>query len=110
MKSPYDIIKSRYITEKASVLASLKDSNSSKSLKKFDKPKYLFLVDTKANKTEIAWAIEKIYKDKKIKVLSVNTINMHPKKKRVRGFPGRTKHQKKAIVTLQAGDSLDDQV
>jgi len=109
-KSPYDIIKSRYITEKASVLNSLKDSQSNACIKKFDKPKYVFLVNPKANKKEIKWALEKIYEEKKIKVLSVNTINIHPKTKRVRGHIGKTKHKKKAIVTLETGDSLDDQV
>ena len=109
-KSPFDIIKSRYITEKATVLASLKDAKSNACLKKFDKPKYVFLVDPKANKKEIMWAIEKIYEDKKIKVLAVNTISIHPKIKRVRGHFGKTKHMKKAIVTLEAGDSLEDQV
>src|SRR3989344_7996970 len=104
MKSPYDIIKNRYITEKSSVLLGLKNSNSSKSLKKFDKPKYVFLVDPKANKKEIAWALEKIYEKNKIKVVSVNTINVHPKKKRVKGFIGKTNHMKKAIVTLQSND------
>jgi large subunit ribosomal protein L23 len=109
-KNPYEIIKSRYITEKASVLASLKDSERNACLKKFNKPKYVFLVNPKANKKEIMWALEKIYEDKKIKVLSVNTISVHPKIKRVRGRIGKTKHLKKAIVTLEAGDSLDDQV
>jgi len=109
-KSPYDIIKSRYITEKASVLSSLKDTQSNSCIKKFDKPKYLFLVNPKANKREITWALEKIYEDKKIKVLSVNTITVHPKKKRVRGHLGKTNRLKKAIVTLEAGDSLDEQV
>jgi len=56
------------------------------------------------------WALEKIYEEKKIKVLSVNTISVHPKIKRVRGRLGKTNHLKKAIVTLEAGDSLDDQV
>jgi large subunit ribosomal protein L23 len=109
-KNPYHIIKSRYLTEKSAVLASLKDLQSNASIKKFDKPKYVFLVDPKANKNEIRWAIQKIYEEKKIKVLSVNTINVHPKTKRVRGRIGRTKYMKKAIVTLEAGDSLDDQV
>lgn len=106
-KSPYEIIKSKYNTEKANVLLNLKDAMSSKSLKKFNKPKYVFLVDPKANKKEIRWALEKIYEEKKIKVLSVNTINVHPKIKRVRGRFGKTKHLKKAIVTLDEQDSLE---
>lgn len=108
--NPFDIIKSRYVTEKASVLASLKDSQSNACIKKFDKPKYVFLVNPKATKNDIRWALHKIYEDKKIKVLSVNTINIHPKTKRVRGRLGKTKYMKKAIVTLEAGDNLDDQV
>ena len=106
-KSPYDIIYSRYVTEKTTMLSSLKDNMSSACLKKFDKPKYVFLVDPKANKKEIMWAVETIFKEKKVKVLSVNTINIHPKTKRVRGRIGKTKHMKKAIVTLEAGDNLD---
>ena len=106
-KSPYEIIYSRYVTEKSTMLSALKDAQSNACLKKCDKPKYVFLVDPKANKREIAWAIETIFRDKKIKVLSVNTINIHPKTKRVRGRAGRTKHKKKAIVTLEAGDNID---
>lgn len=109
-KTPYDIIKSRYITEKATVLSSLKEATSNACIKKFDKPKYVFLVNPKANKREISWALEKIYEEKKIKVLSVNTITVLPKKKRVRGHMGKTNRLKKAIVTLEPGDNLDDQV
>ena len=94
--------------KKASILASLKDAQSNACIKRFDKPKYIFLVNPKANKREIIWALEKIYEDKKIKILSVNTITVHPKKKRVRGHLGKTKRLKKAIVTLEAGDNLDD--
>lgn len=109
-KNPYQIIKSRYVTEKSTTLLSLKEANSSACLKKFNKPIYVFLVDVNSNKREIAWALEKIYEEKKIKVLNVNTINVHPKKKRVRGFLGKTKRLKKAIVTLDEGDSIDEQV
>lgn len=109
-KSPYEIIISRYNTEKANLLSNLKDSESNACLRKFDKPKYVFLVNKKANKREIIWAIEKIYFDKNIKVLSVNTITVHPKTTRVRGKIGKTKRLKKAIVTLEAGDSLEEKV
>jgi len=91
------------------MLQGLKDANSSKSLKKCSSPKYVFLVDTKANKIEIAKAIEEIYSEKKIKVVAVNTIRVKPKQKRVRGNIGYTNGFKKAIVTLEDGDSLDDQ-
>ena len=109
-KSPFDIIKSRYFTEKVNMLASLKDAQTSASIKKFNKPKYVFLVDPKANKKEIKWAIENIYEKNKIKVVSVNTITIHPKKKRSRGHVGKTNLIKKAIVTLEEEDILDEQI
>jgi large subunit ribosomal protein L23 len=110
MKSPYKIIKNRYNTEKARVMENLQHSESSKSLRKCKKPKYVFEVDIKANKKEIAQALEKIYLEKKIKVLKVNTVVNKPKARRVRGQVGKTASMKKAIVTLAPGDAIDDQV
>ena len=108
-KSPYAIIKSRYITEKAAVLQGLKDAQSNPCIKRCNSPKYVFVVDITANKTEIASALELIYKEKKIKVMSVNTIRVKQKKKSVRGKIGFKSGFKKAIVTLQEGDKLDEQ-
>ena len=110
MKNPYAVIKSRYVTEKSNVLQSLKDAQSNKSLKKCNKPKYVFLVAKEANKKEIAKAIEDIYSEKKIKVKAVNTINVKPKQKFMRGRRGKTQSFKKAIVTLSEGDALDEAV
>ena len=109
-KNPYDVIKSRYITEKATVLSSLKDAESNASLRRCASPKYVFLVDTSANKAEIKDAIEDIYSSKNVKVVAVNTINVKPKVYNRRGprNPGRTNAMKKAIVTLAAGNSLED--
>ncbi len=56
---------------------------------RFELPKYVFVVDRTANKNEIALAIEEIYKDKTVKVVSVNTINVKPKARRVRGRLGK---------------------
>lgn len=109
-KSPYDVIKSRYITEKGSMLESLKDATSNPSLAKCDSPKYVFLVDKKANKQEIARAVEEIYAEKNIKVQSVNTIIVKPKERRVRGRVGFTAGFKKAIVTLEKGNEIADKV
>ncbi|MCH9630506.1 MAG: 50S ribosomal protein L23 [Chlamydiia bacterium] len=109
-KSPYKVIKSRYITEKSGMLQGLKNSESNPCVKKCNKPKYVFLVDNLANKVEIAKAIEQIYQEKKVKVKSVNTVRIKPKKKRVRGRVGFKSGFKKAIVTLEPGDELDDQV
>lgn len=109
-RNPYHVIKSRYITEKTTVLEALQHVNSNRCVSKCDKPKYVFLVDKKANKTEIAHAIETIYAEKKVKVRDVNTINMKPKKRRVRGYKGFRAAFKKAIVTLESGDSIDEAV
>ena len=109
-KSPYDIVKSRYMTEKTSVLAQLRTSKSNKSLARCENPKYVFIVDNDANKAEIASAIEEIYQDKNVRVVAVNTINVKPKRYNRRGRmnPGRDVHRKKAIVTLQPQDLLDE--
>jgi large subunit ribosomal protein L23 len=59
--------------------------------------KYTFEVLRAANKIEIRDAVEEVFK---VKVLSVHTVNVHPKPKRMGRFSGRTKAWKKAIVTL----------
>lgn len=108
MKDPYNIVKARHITEKASVLESLHTSNSNPSVAKCQTPKYVFVVDERANKREIANAIEQIYSKQNVKVVSVNTLNVKSKaKNRRRGRPGKTAAFKKAIVTLEAGDLLE---
>lgn len=106
--SPYDIIKHQYVTEKSRMLQELKNAESNPSLKACKSPKYVFIVDPKANKHEIAGAVEEIYKEKKIKVVSVNTVNVKGRQRRVRGRIGRTASFKKAIVTLESGDNLDN--
>jgi large subunit ribosomal protein L23 len=108
--NPYDIIKSRRVTEKSRVLENLQHAKSNRSLIRCDAPKLVFNVDPQANKTQIAWAVEQIYADKKVKVVSVNTINVGSKKRRVRGFTGKTARFKKAVVTFRAGDVVEEQV
>ena len=108
--NPYDIIKSRRLTEKSRVLENLQHAKSNPSVSRCNSPKAVFNVDQKANKAQIAWAIEKIYSEKKIKVVSVNTISIKPKKRRVRGFLGKTAGLKKAVVTFRPGDQLEEQV
>lgn len=108
-KNPYQIIKSRHITEKSMMLQELHRSESNACSKKCQTPKYVFLVHQSATKTQIAAAVEQIYAEKKVKVVGVNTVNLKPKKKRIRGkFKyGKTASIKKAIVSLEAGDIIE---
>lgn len=107
-KNPYDIIKCRHITEKTTTLANLAASESNPSVRRCTNPKVVFIVDKRANKQEIAWAIETIYSAKNIRVTDVNTINVKPKWRRVRGRLGKTTAFKKAVITLQPGDTIDE--
>ena len=109
-QSPFTIIKSRHVTEKAKVLEQLRFNTSNPCVKKCQAPKYVFIVDKSANKQQIAKAVEEIYAEKKIKVVSVNTITMKPKERRVRGRTGFKNAFKKAIVTLEAGDTIEENV
>jgi len=109
-RNPFHVIKSRHITEKSTVLEGLQHSTSNKCTAKCSNPKYVFIVDKGANKVEIARALESIYAEKKIKVKAVNTLNIKPKKRRVRGYKGFRPAVKKAIVTLESGDSIDEAV
>jgi large subunit ribosomal protein L23 len=109
-KSPFDIVLSRHVTEKTRVLEQLQFNTSNPCVKRCDAPKYVFIVDKRANKREIASAVEEIYKDKKIKVVSVNTITNKPKVRRLRGRSGLKPGFKKAVVTLEAGDTIEEKV
>lgn len=106
-RNPYEVVKSRYITEKAQVLEQLKSNTSNPSVKKCDSPKYVFLVDKRANKKEIAIAVEEIYAEKKVQVAKVNTITVKQKARRIRGRVGHKAGFKKAVVTLQPGNALE---
>ncbi|MGN0035487.1 MAG: 50S ribosomal protein L23 [Coriobacteriales bacterium] len=66
--------------------------------------RYTFEVTKGAKKIEIAKAIEEIFD---VNVVKVNTLNVKPKKKRVRRDYGYTRTWKKAIVTLAEGDSIE---
>ncbi len=57
-KSPFDIVLSKHVTEKSRVLEQLQFNTSNPCVKKCDAPKYVFIVDKRANKQEIADAIE----------------------------------------------------
>lgn len=88
-KDPRDVIIAPVVSEKSYAL--------------IDDGKYTFLVDPRANKTEIKLAIEKIFN---VKVASVNTLNRSGKTRRTRFGTGKRKDTKRAIVTLKSG-SID---
>ena len=88
-KDPRDIIIAPVVSEKSYGL--------------IDEGKYTFVVDPRANKTEIKLAIEKIFK---VEVAQVNTLNRQGKTRRTRFGIGKRKNTKRAIVTLKSG-SID---
>jgi large subunit ribosomal protein L23 len=73
---------------------------SEKSYGLLDEGKYTFIVDPRANKTEIKIAVEQVFS---VKVDSVNTINRKGKTRRTRSGTGKRKDTKRAIVTLREG-------
>ena len=81
----YDTILAPVITEKATILS--------------EQNKVVFRVADNASKDEIAAAVESLFK--------VNTVVTKGKTKRFRGIMGRRSDVKKAIVTLQEGQSID---
>jgi large subunit ribosomal protein L23 len=67
--------------------------------------RYTFEVAPDANKIQIKQAVETAFD---VKVLAVNTLNVHHKLRRERTrFKGYRSGWKKAIVTLAPGDKID---
>ena len=83
MKTPYDVLLRPVVTERSM------DDTADK--------KYTFIVDKRANKTEIKAAVEEAFG---VQVVSVNTANFKGKLKRQGRYEGYTAAYKKAIVKL----------
>ena len=65
---------------------------------------YTVVSDQRANKTQIRQAVQDLFK---VKVIKVNTLNVHGKARRQRTHQaGWTSDWKKAIVTLKEGDKI----
>ena len=65
---------------------------------------YTVVADPRANKTQIRQAVQDLFK---VKVMKVNTLNVHGKLRRQRTTQaGTTSNWKKAIVTLKEGDKI----
>ncbi|WP_426563097.1 50S ribosomal protein L23 [Angustibacter sp. McL0619] len=88
-KNPRDILLAPVVSEKSYGL--------------LDDGAYTFVVDPRANKTEIKIAVEQVFG---VKVKSVNTLNRKGKTRRTRFGMGKRKDTKRAIVTLSEG-SID---
>jgi large subunit ribosomal protein L23 len=86
----YDTIIAPVITEKSTMLS--------------EHNKVVFRVAKDATKDEIASAVEELFK---VRVVKVNTLNVRGKTKRFRGHLGRRSDIKKAVVTLQEGQTID---
>ena len=91
MKEPYSVVLGTVITERSTDLQEHQN-------------KYTFKVDPRATKIDIKRAVEGIFK---VRVRQVNTVRMPGKPRRVRLQPGYTAGWKKAVVTLEEGDSID---
>jgi large subunit ribosomal protein L23 len=70
---------------------------SEKSYSLLDLNVYTFIVDPRANKTQIKDAVETLFE---VRVTSVNTLNRQGKRKRTRTGYGKRKDTKRAIVTI----------
>ncbi len=86
----YDVIRAPAITEKATLLSEYNQ--------------VVFKVAKDATKPEIRAAVEGLFG---VKVVSVNTLRQQGKVKQWKGKPGRRIEEKKAIVTLAEGQSID---
>ncbi len=86
----YDTILSPLITEKSTLLSEYN--------------KVIFKVPLEAAKPAIKEAVEALFK---VTVTKVNTIQVKGKTKRFRGKLGQRSGFKKAIVTLEEGQSVD---
>jgi large subunit ribosomal protein L23 len=64
----------------------------------------VFEVAREANKVQIRDAVQKLFN---VHVLNVNTLIMRGKDRRMGRAYGKMQNWKKAIVTLQAGESID---
>ena len=89
-RSAYDVIVAPVITEKATLAS---EANQ-----------VIFKVNRQATKTEIKAAIESLFK---VKVKAVNTIVRKGKKKAFRGITAVLSDTKRAVVTLEDGQSID---
>jgi large subunit ribosomal protein L23 len=90
-KNPRDVVLEPVVSEKSYDLIQFHNT-------------YTFVVDKRANKTEIKQAVADIFD---VRVISVNTMNRKGKQKRTGWKVGRRADTKRALVTLADGNSID---
>lgn len=76
-----------------------------KSSNLLNQNKYVFKVTDRANKIEIKKVIQDMYG---VKVISVNIVNIPRKKRRFGRNEGFKPGYKKAIITLAAGEKIEE--
>jgi large subunit ribosomal protein L23 len=86
----YDVIRSPIVTEKSTMVS--------------ENNQVVFKVAMNATKPDIKEAVERLFN---VKVLAVNTLIRKGKTKRFRGVKGQQSDFKKAIITLQEGQTID---
>lgn len=91
MSNARDIIIKPLVTEKT-----MKSMNEHNTIS--------FVVAKKANKIEIGQAIKELFN---VDPISINTVNVRPKKKRVGKYSGFKSAYKKAFVKLEKGQDID---
>ena len=90
LNKSYKIILKPIVTEKATKLSEFN--------------KVVFEVSSKSNKNEIKSAVEKLFS---VNVKAVNIINIKGKVKRFKGVLGKRNDIKKAVITLEEGNTID---
>ena len=77
---------------------------SEKALRFNSENKYVFVVSSSSNKSEIKKAVASLYG---VVVKSVNITKVPSKPKKFKGVPGIKSGYKKAVVTLEKGNKID---
>ena len=91
MKNLHDVLLAPVVSEKSYGLIERQNT-------------YTFVVDPRANKTEIRQAVERVFD---VKVVSVHTQNRKGKRKRTGYVWGKRPDVKRALVTLAEGQSIE---
>jgi len=104
MRPPEQIIKRPLLTEKGSFLKETGGRADAEADAETLSSQLLFEVARDANKIEIRHAVEKLWN---VNVLSVRTVVVRGKEKRMGRFIGKRSNWKKAVVTIAAGQNIE---